>query len=51
MAEEKEEKKAKTKKLADPVKASIDVATQEMIQRAQELGVDTVFDRAEIYIL
>jgi len=47
MAEEKEEKKTKTKKLADPVKASIDVATQEMIRRAQELGVDTVFDRAE----
>ena len=47
MAEEKEEKKAKTKKLADPVKASIDIATQEMIRRAQELGVETVFDRAE----
>ena len=26
--------------------ASIDVATQEMIARAQELGVETVFDRA-----
>jgi len=47
MAEEKKEKKAKTPKLADPVKASIDVATQEMIARAQELGVETVFDRAE----
>ena len=47
MAEEKKETAAKTKKLADPVKASIDVATQEMIKRAQELGVETVFDRAE----
>jgi carbon-monoxide dehydrogenase catalytic subunit len=46
MAEEKETA-AKAKKLADPVKASIDVATQEMIKRAQELGVETVFDRAE----
>jgi len=47
MAEEKKETVAKAKKLADPVKASIDVATQEMIKRAQELGVETVFDRAE----
>jgi carbon-monoxide dehydrogenase catalytic subunit len=47
MAEEKKEAVAKTKKMADPVKASIDVATQEMIKRAQELGVETVFDRAE----
>jgi carbon-monoxide dehydrogenase catalytic subunit len=41
-----EEKTAKTKKVADPVGASIDIATQEMIQRAQQLGIDTVFDRA-----
>jgi carbon-monoxide dehydrogenase catalytic subunit len=34
-------------KLADPVQASIDAATQTMIRRAQELGIDTVFDRAE----
>ena len=47
MAEEKKEKKAKTLKLADPVKASIDVATQEMIARSHELGVETIFDRAE----
>jgi len=47
MSEEKQEKAAKTPKLADPVKASIDVATQEMIARAQELGVETIFDRAE----
>ena len=38
--------KAKKPKVADPVKASIDVGTQEMIARAQALGIDTVFDRA-----
>jgi carbon-monoxide dehydrogenase catalytic subunit len=36
----------KAPKLADPQKASIDLATQTMIARAQELGIDTVFDRA-----
>jgi carbon-monoxide dehydrogenase catalytic subunit len=46
MAEEKKEKAAKEKKMADPIAASIDVATQEMIVRAQELGVETIFDRA-----
>ncbi len=40
----KEEKK--TKKVADPQEATIDKATQEMIVRAQALGVETVFDRA-----
>jgi len=40
------EKKAKAPKLADPLKATIDVASQEMIVRAQKLGVETVFDRA-----
>jgi len=40
-------KPAKTPKLADPVKATIDIASQEMIARAQELGVETIFDRAE----
>ena len=40
-------KPVKKKKLADPVAASIDEATREMIVRAQALGVDTVFDRAE----
>ena len=34
-------------KLADPIRASIDQATQTMIRRAQEMGIDTVFDRAE----
>jgi len=38
---------AKEKKLADPVKASIDLATQEMILHAQSLGIETIFDRAE----
>ncbi|MCU0598336.1 MAG: anaerobic carbon-monoxide dehydrogenase catalytic subunit [Desulfobacterales bacterium] len=47
MAEEKEKSTEKAKKLADPVKASIDPATQQMIARAQALGVETVFDRAE----
>jgi anaerobic carbon-monoxide dehydrogenase catalytic subunit len=42
-----EEKAAKGPKLADPIAASIDVATQEMLARAQKLGIDTVFDRAE----
>ena len=40
-------KAAKAPKIADPVKASIDPATQEMIVRAQELGIDTIFDRAQ----
>ncbi len=34
--------KAKAPKLADPIAASIDPASQEMIRRAQELGVETV---------
>ncbi len=46
VAEAKEVKEPKAPKLADPVGASIDIATQEMIRRAQELGVETVFDRA-----
>ena len=44
MVEEK--KKEKAPKLADPVASSIDVATQEMIARSHELGVETIFDRA-----
>ena len=43
----KENMVKKPKKLADPVKASIDESTQEMIIRAQDLGIETVFDRAE----
>jgi carbon-monoxide dehydrogenase catalytic subunit len=38
--------KDKGAKLADPVGASIDPATQELIARAQRLNIDTVFDRA-----
>ena len=37
---------AKGPKLADPIAATIDPASQEMIVRAQKLGIDTVFDRA-----
>jgi carbon-monoxide dehydrogenase catalytic subunit len=37
---------AKANKVADPVAASIDEATQQMIQRAHELKIETVFDRA-----
>ena len=40
-------KPAKTKKIADPVAASVDEATQLMLKRAQSLEIDTVFDRAE----
>ncbi len=48
MAEtEKKETTAKAPKLADPVQATIDQASQDLIRRAQELGVETVFDRAE----
>ncbi len=36
----------KTRKKADPVDASIDLATQQMIKRAQDLNIETVFDRA-----
>jgi len=39
-------KPVKAPKLADPVAASIDVATQQMIQRSHDLQVDTIFDRA-----
>jgi carbon-monoxide dehydrogenase catalytic subunit len=46
MAVEKVEKAEKVKKLADPIAASIDPATQELIVRAQEMGIDTVYDRA-----
>ncbi|MFA6011356.1 MAG: anaerobic carbon-monoxide dehydrogenase catalytic subunit [Desulfobacteraceae bacterium] len=41
-----EEKIAKEAKLADPIEASIDIATQQMIRRAQQLKIETVFDRA-----
>jgi carbon-monoxide dehydrogenase catalytic subunit len=46
MAEEKASKEKKAK-VADPMQATIDPASQQMIARAQELGIDTCFDRAE----
>ncbi len=50
MAEENKEKKAaakEEKKKLDPKDVSIDPATQQLQQRAQELNIDTAFDRAE----
>ena len=49
MVEANDKIKAKVErapKLADPVAATIDVASQQMIRHAQDLGVETVFDRA-----
>lgn len=46
MAEVTKEKVAKPKKMAKPLDASIDPATQQMIARSQELGIETIFDRA-----
>ncbi len=46
MAVEKKSPIVKAQKLADPIAASVDPATQEMIERAHELGIDTAFDRA-----
>jgi carbon-monoxide dehydrogenase catalytic subunit len=46
MSEVTKEKAAKPQKMADSIAASIDPATQEMIARAQKLGIETVFDRA-----
>ena len=41
-----EDKKTKAPKLAIPADVSIDIASQEMIQRAHDLNVETIFDRA-----
>ena len=41
-----EDKEPKAQKVADAVAASVDPATQQMIRRAQELGIETAFDRA-----
>ena len=38
--------KAAAPRVADPIAASIDKGTQELIARAQQLNIDTVFDRA-----
>ena len=46
MVEEKKIKQTKTEKFADPMAATIDPASQEMIQRAHDLGIETAFDRA-----
>jgi len=46
MAVARETTEAKVEKVADPVAASIDPATQQMIQRAHDLGIETAFDRA-----
>ncbi|MBU0972559.1 MAG: carbon monoxide dehydrogenase, partial [Proteobacteria bacterium] len=43
---EKKEIAVKEIKLADPKEASVDIATQKMIIRSHELGVETIFDRA-----
>jgi carbon-monoxide dehydrogenase catalytic subunit len=45
MAEEKIVKAEKEVKLADPLEASIEISTQQMIRRAQQLNIETVFDR------
>jgi anaerobic carbon-monoxide dehydrogenase catalytic subunit len=45
MAEKKGVKET-ADKLADPVEASVDIATQMMIERAHDLQIETVFDRA-----
>jgi len=36
----------KAEKVADPIAATIDPASQQMIRRAQELNIETCFDRA-----
>lgn len=46
MADVKQSAESKPPRLADPEAASIDEATQQMIQRAHELGIETAFDRA-----
>jgi carbon-monoxide dehydrogenase catalytic subunit len=46
MAEEKEINETSAKKVADPVAATIDPASRQMIERAHELGIETAFDRA-----
>jgi len=40
-------KTQKEQKLADPIAATVDQATREMIVRAQDLGIETIFERAE----
>jgi len=46
MQDKKDARKTKAVKLADPKAATIDLATQEMIDLAHKMEVETVFDRA-----
>jgi len=46
MAEETKVSAAKAPQLADPMEASIEASTQEMLRRAHRLQIETVFDRA-----
>jgi carbon-monoxide dehydrogenase catalytic subunit len=46
ITDKKDVKTEKAKKVADPVLATTDVASQQMIRRAQQLGIETIFDRA-----
>ncbi|WP_457576717.1 anaerobic carbon-monoxide dehydrogenase catalytic subunit [Desulfomarina sp.] len=46
MAEATKAKAVKAPKVADPMEATMEPATQDMLRRAQKLGIDTVFDRA-----
>lgn len=43
---DKKVKAVKGPKLADPIAATIDQGSRELILRAQDLGVETIFDRA-----
>lgn len=43
---EKKAKAAKAPKLADPIEVSLCTASQKMITRSHDLGIETVFDRA-----
>jgi hypothetical protein len=40
-------RKQEPEKKADPLKATIDAATRQMITRSQDLNIETVFDRAQ----
>jgi len=46
MAEVTNDKAKKTRKIADPMEATIEPATQQMMVRAAALDIETVFDRA-----
>jgi carbon-monoxide dehydrogenase catalytic subunit len=46
MAEVKKAKAVKETKLADPIEASYEISTQEMIAHSHKMGVETIFDRA-----